>query len=405
MHNEQILNEIRETLDNFYGAARYCVMHQWRQMTMVQRRGAVGALMLMRDVAQNPGNYFSRNATINDWQLRSIEYIQTENGPKLARIYSMKVRPGDRLASRVGQALDTTLERKFMFSNFCNAIVDWEYGRTSTNPHCQAQAFMHIDKVRDIMQESKTWKKAYPKKRQKNPVMDAATIEEKPTSQDAKQKSVDMVLTNENAATQPINTVDAPMETAPRTTAPAMDKSVLTPRCDWQSVRVYDSIYTLDPIEKMVRSLAQTPVQTSCDTPKSDARTPSNDTSVAVVVSMPLVAQYPVQTSNLDYKSVYVQADDQNLGPVSDHLDPEITTALVLVDHPINALVPVEKNKSLVARNKKPIPGWVCKMESGYVFGPLINTDFSGAEYQKSVQSENRVITSVLIQKNRTYTK
>ncbi len=167
MDEQQIYHMIRETLQNFYGAARLSVIRKWRKMTLAQRRCAVRSLVLMWDVSLDPAKYFSRKTTVNSWRDQHKMISGVDFGEPGYQTYSIVCSPADVVVGYAGAAFESKLELQHYYGCFCNAVLDWEYDRTSVNVRHQAQAFMHIEKVDDIMQQSKQWPMRLKKQRSK----------------------------------------------------------------------------------------------------------------------------------------------------------------------------------------------------------------------------------------------
>lgn len=154
---QQIYDILKDTLLHFCGAVRLSVMRHWGELTRIQRRKTVGALSFMEDVAHDPAKYFSRATTMDSWRQRGLALNHAKYGDSDFHIYTRHSSPGDLVVNQASPAFSNALELQFWFEIFCNAIVDWEYARTSVNVRTQFQARGHIDKVKDIIKMSQKW--------------------------------------------------------------------------------------------------------------------------------------------------------------------------------------------------------------------------------------------------------
>lgn len=94
----------------------------------------VRSLAYMNAVAENPEKYFSREATIADWDTRAMEYtkshdLQIINGYDA---HNLVWSPADIVHINTTNAIfNNKLSCEYL--DFCKLVMNWEYNRTSPN--------------------------------------------------------------------------------------------------------------------------------------------------------------------------------------------------------------------------------------------------------------------------------
>ena len=94
----------------------------------------VKSLAYMNAVAENPEKYFSREATIADWDRRAMEYAKSHDLPIINSYdaHNLVWSPADVVHINTTNAIfDNKLSCEYR--DFCKLVMNWEYNRTSGN--------------------------------------------------------------------------------------------------------------------------------------------------------------------------------------------------------------------------------------------------------------------------------
>ena len=140
---------IRSVLAWFVDAAMQDIIKN--KIGMVGSNTVTDSLGYMVAVAENPEKYFSREATIADWDTRAMEYtkshdLQIINGYDA---HNLVWSPADIVHINTTNAIFNN-KLSCEYRDFCKLVMNWEYNRTSANKqeleasNVQAQEIVRI---------------------------------------------------------------------------------------------------------------------------------------------------------------------------------------------------------------------------------------------------------------------
>ncbi len=133
----------------FERLARAGIRDNWTDMPLSQRRASVRALANMREYARNPEKYFSRKYTEQDWNKRAAVWCQKNNIENRLAYSAYYVVPGPAELAYTASlsAFRNNNDIGQRYYNFCRAIQEWEYTRTSTSPTARDTAYLLIQEI------------------------------------------------------------------------------------------------------------------------------------------------------------------------------------------------------------------------------------------------------------------
>lgn len=148
LSDEQIYAAIKSGFKDFQYLARAGVKKAWVKMTVADRYAAGRALANIGDVARSPEKYFSRENTQKDWQFR-LETYSREHNLELGSIHALYFvySPMDIVWDDAVDAFKNNPDLHRQYYNFCKAVQNWEYDRTSRYIVTRENAYKFADKI------------------------------------------------------------------------------------------------------------------------------------------------------------------------------------------------------------------------------------------------------------------
>lgn len=134
LKNKNMYAQVEAGFKNFASLARCNIKKNWKKFNKEERHAAWLGMKYIEQVAKNPAQYFSRAMTELQWKRRAAEYTRSHAlGDNFSAFYIVQDPKGDVLNnSEWAFANGGDLARRFY--NFCEAVQNWEYARTSKNP-------------------------------------------------------------------------------------------------------------------------------------------------------------------------------------------------------------------------------------------------------------------------------
>ena len=123
---------IRAVLNWFVIAAMQDIIKN--KIGMVGSNTVTDSLEYMEAVAENPEKYFSREATVADWDTRAMEYTKSHNLPIVSGYgaHNLVWSPADIVHINTTNAIFNN-KLSCEYRDFCKLVMNWEYNRTSPN--------------------------------------------------------------------------------------------------------------------------------------------------------------------------------------------------------------------------------------------------------------------------------
>lgn len=144
-----VFQDIQNGLNDFYTVARARTKVRFAKMPRSHKYLAARALMRLRDVADNPAEYFSPATTDAAWTERGRARAQAYGGaPEWAKHNLVKT-PADMVVDSVDAAFIEEPALRTQFELFCDDAFDWFYEYADGNPKQSAQAEKNAKKIAD----------------------------------------------------------------------------------------------------------------------------------------------------------------------------------------------------------------------------------------------------------------
>lgn len=133
----------------FERLARAGIRDNWTDMPLSQRCASVRALVNIREYARNPEKYFSRKYTEQDWNKRAVAWCAKNNIENRLAYSAYYVIPGpaELVYTASLSAFYNNNDIGQRYYNFCRAIQEWEYTRTSTSPTARDTAYLLMQEI------------------------------------------------------------------------------------------------------------------------------------------------------------------------------------------------------------------------------------------------------------------
>lgn len=152
--NDVVFQDIKNGLNDFYTVANARTQARLAKMPSSHRRYAESALKLLRDVADNPVEYFSPAATDYAWTQRGRAYAQAHRVATEWAKYNLVKTPADIVVDSVDAAFIEEPALRTQFELFCDDAFDWFYeyadGKSKRLDHVEKNAKKIADGAKRI---------------------------------------------------------------------------------------------------------------------------------------------------------------------------------------------------------------------------------------------------------------
>lgn len=125
--NSVVFQNIQNGLNDFYVVARARTKARFAKMPRSHKYLAARALTLLRDVANNPEEYFSPAATDAAWTERGRAYARAHGVATEWAKYNLVKTPADIVVDSVDAAFIEEPALRTQFELFCDGVFDWFY--------------------------------------------------------------------------------------------------------------------------------------------------------------------------------------------------------------------------------------------------------------------------------------
>ena len=141
----EVYEAIKSGFSNLNFLVRKDLKKRWRGLEVSQKYNAGRSLVVMRDVAKNPENYFSRAKTQEAWVGRAEKYMFEHDWDSTEMAYYIVQSPQNIVMGNVSNAMRGNLYGEY--ARFCDDVQQWEYDRTSPKGAYRCLAEVSAEKI------------------------------------------------------------------------------------------------------------------------------------------------------------------------------------------------------------------------------------------------------------------
>lgn len=129
----EVYRIIKRGFKDFVFISYYVIKANWNKIAREERVAALRSARYIDEISEAPEKYFSRAATQRQWWRRGTEYAKRYGlNPRVATYYIVQD-PTGCVMSRAEWAFVNNSDVNRLFYQFCAAVQNWEYVRTSKN--------------------------------------------------------------------------------------------------------------------------------------------------------------------------------------------------------------------------------------------------------------------------------
>lgn len=150
LSDAEVYKIIKRTFKHFSFISRNNVKRNWNVLTQQERMAALRSARYIDDISEAPEKYFSRAATQRQWRRRGTEYAKRYGlNPRVATYYIVQD-PTGCVMSRAEWAFINNSDVNRLFYQFCAAVQNWEYGKTSKSVAGRAGVHSAVQKIIEL---------------------------------------------------------------------------------------------------------------------------------------------------------------------------------------------------------------------------------------------------------------
>lgn len=150
LSNGEVYRIIKRGFKDFVFISYYVIKANWNKIAREERVAALRSARYIDDISEAPEKYFSRAATQRQWRRRGTEYAKRYGlNPRVATYYIVQD-PTGCVMSRAEWAFINNSDVNRLFYQFCAAVQNWEYGKTSKSVAGRAGVHSAVQKIIEL---------------------------------------------------------------------------------------------------------------------------------------------------------------------------------------------------------------------------------------------------------------